>query len=128
MTAIALIIEDNPGDQKVLQTLLARAGVDHVACEGQEVLQTIGEIGVPDLVFLDLEMPGLNGFQVLRELQSDPNLAQVPVVAYTSHTSEMRVAREAGFHSFLGKPLNSAAFGEQVAQIIRGEPVWEVRE
>ncbi len=86
------------------------------------------KVHAPDIIFLDLEMPDLNGYDVLKELHGIPKFSGVPVVAYTSHTSEMGFAREAGFHSFLGKPLNSGAFGDQVASIINDRPVWEVRD
>ena len=124
----ALIIEDNPGDTKVLQTLLARIGIAFVALDGLDVLGALQEIPIPDLVFLDLDLPEMDGFEVLEELNAISEFQDVPVVAYTSHTSEMAYANRAGFHSFLGKPLNSAEFGDQVARIINGESVWEVRE
>lgn len=124
----ALIIEDNPGDTKVLQTLLSRVGMEFVALDGSDLLVTLQQVPVPDIIFLDLDLPEMNGFQVLEKLQAIPEFGGVPVVAYTSHTSEMAYARRAGFHSFLGKPLKSADFGDQVMQIINGEAVWEVRE
>ena len=123
----ALIIEDNPGDTKVLQTLLSRIGMEFVTLDGSDILMALQQVPIPDIIFLDLELPGKNGFQVLEELQSIPEFGEVPVVAYTSHTSEMAYARRAGFHSFLGKPLKSADFGNQVTQIISGQSVWEVR-
>lgn len=124
----ALIIEDNAGDKKVLQSLLGRIGMEYVAFDGIGVLAALDQIAAPDIIFLDLEMPQVNGYEVLQELRTVADFDGVPVVAYTSHTSEMAFARDAGFHSFLGKPLSSAVFGEQVEQIISGEHVWEVRD
>lgn len=124
----ALIIEDNPGDTKVLQTLLTRIGVTFVALDGSGVMEALQEIAPPDMVFLDLELPEISGFEILEKLHSFPAFQGVPIVAYTSHTSEMAYANRAGFHSFLGKPLNSAEFGDQVTQILNGESVWEVRD
>ncbi len=125
---LALIIEDNPGDSKILAFLLNRLGFQCATLDGYGVRDALSEAPVPDLIFLDLEMPELNGYQVLKELKSIPDFAGVPVVAYTSHTSEMAAARDAGFHSFLGKPLESAEFRKQVEQIVSGSSVWEVRE
>jgi two-component system cell cycle response regulator DivK len=124
----AIIIEDNAGDTKVLQSLLSRIGVDYVAFDGIGALDALDEVAIPDIIFLDLEMPQITGYDVLKELQATPDFQGIPVVAYTSHTSQMAFAREAGFHSFLGKPLKSAVFGAQIEQIVNGEPVWEVRE
>ena len=124
----ALIIEDNAGDTKVLQSLLGRVGIDYVAFDGIGVLEALDQVDIPDIIFLDLEMPQVNGYDVLQELRATADFDGIPVVAYTSHTSEMAFARQAGFHSFLGKPLDSSVFGNQVEQIIQGKPVWEVRE
>ncbi len=123
----ALIIEDNPGDTKVLQSLLNRIGVAHLTLDPHNILGGLSEAPVPDVIFLDLEMPEMNGYEVLAELQASPDFQGVPVVAYTSHTSQMAAAREAGFHSFLGKPLVSGEFAKQLEEIINGGSVWEVR-
>jgi CheY-like chemotaxis protein len=123
----ALIIEDNPSDAKVLQTLLGRLGAAYRTMSGHTFMKSLENVPIPSIVFLDLEMPGFDGYEVLQQLQAMPDFAQVPVVACTAHASEMSAARRAGFHSFLGKPLESAEFADQLAAILKGEPVWEVR-
>jgi CheY-like chemotaxis protein len=60
---------------------------------------------------------------VLLDLRDELSVA-VPIVAYTAHTSEIVDARDAGFHSFLGKPLSSAKFAAQLADILDNRPVW----
>jgi CheY-like chemotaxis protein len=85
----------------------------------------LNELAAIDVVFLDLEMPGANGYQVLEKLRADPRFQSVPVVAYTVHVSEISVAHEQGFHSFLGKPLDADRFPDQLARILSGESVWE---
>jgi CheY-like chemotaxis protein len=124
----AIIIEDNASDAKVLATLLKRLNVQ-VDALGNDILGELAQVPqVPHVIFLDLEMQGLNGYDVIEALQANQDFAEVPVVAYTSHSSEMVNARAAGFHSFLGKPLESSVFGEQLTDILNGTPVWEVRE
>ena len=123
----ALIIEDNLGDTKVLQSLLNRIGVAYLALDPHHILSELSQAPIPDVIFLDLEMPEMNGYEVLAELQASPDFEGVPVVAYTSHTSQMAAAREAGFSSFLGKPLVSGEFAKQLEEIINGGSVWEVR-
>jgi two-component system cell cycle response regulator DivK len=123
----ALIIEDNPGDTKVLQSLLSRIGVTYLAIDPHNILSGLSQAAIPDVIFLDLEMPEMNGYEVLAELQASPDFDGVPVVAYTSHTSQMAAAREAGFNGFLGKPLVSGEFAKQLEEIINGGSVWEVR-
>jgi len=52
-------------------------------------------------------------------------LGRVPIIAYTVHVSEIDVVRQHGFDGFLGKPLDSARFPQQLARILNREPVWE---
>ncbi len=124
----ALIIEDNATDTDVLLSLFDYLGVQyHVVYDSRQIADTLEAIPVPDVIFLDLEIPGTTGYEVLLLIQSYPEFQDVPVVAYTSHAAEMAAARNAGFHSFLGKPLRSSIFADQFERIINGEPVWEVR-
>jgi DNA-binding NarL/FixJ family response regulator len=57
-------------------------------------------------------------------LKSYEYLGRVPVVAYTVHVSEINRAYQLGFHSFIGKPIDPDKFPDQLARILRGEPVW----
>jgi CheY-like chemotaxis protein len=127
MSRHALIVDDNMSNVEALKALLQR---EDVACttltsplELPGVLNTLEAINV---VFLDLEFPNFHGFDILAQLQTDPRLASVPFVAYTVHTSEQNEARQAGFHSFLGKPLDVQKFPRQLERILNGEHVWEI--
>ncbi|PJF29257.1 MAG: response regulator, partial [Phototrophicales bacterium] len=75
--------------------------------------------------FLDLEFPNHTGFEIFAKLKALPKLADIPIVAYTVHNSEIDTARKAGFHSFLGKPLTLSKFPDQLQRILTGIPVWE---
>ncbi len=122
----ALIIDDNSRNVQVLQSLLAKQGLTYTGVldplDIEEILQTIGKI---DVVFLDLEMPGMNGYDVLALIKADSRFQNVPVVACTVHVAEINTAHQNGFHSFLAKPLDSERFPDQLARILKGEPVWE---
>ncbi len=124
----ALIIEDDETDVDVLRSLLTRLGATcTVLYDSREIFPALKAIPVPHIIFLDLEIPGTNGYEVLEALIADPDLRPIPVVAYTSHLSEMATAREAGFHSFLGKPLKGGNFAHYLEQILNGHSVWEQR-
>jgi two-component system, cell cycle response regulator DivK len=120
----ALIIDDNVQNLKVLSQLLAKQGVHCTEVSNaallEGVLPTVGQV---DVVFLDLEMPGLDGFAVKDLLRT--HLVGTPIIAYTVHVSEMNVVQQMGFDGFLAKPLSGVRFPEQLARILRGEPVWE---
>jgi two-component system cell cycle response regulator DivK len=121
----ALIIDDNAKNMNVLARLLSEQGVSNTQVAHprhlEAALETAGEV---DIVFLDIEMPGMSGYDVLERLRLYDHLGGVPVVAYTVHVSEINRAHELGFHSFLGKPLDPDKFPSQLACILRGEPVW----
>jgi CheY-like chemotaxis protein len=122
----AVIIDDNPKNISVLANMLTDEKLTHTRitnCRNLDaIIETVSNI---DVVFLDLEMPGYSGYDILKRLKANPRLAKTPVVAYTVHTSELPKARQAGFDSFLAKPINADKFPVQLAQILRGESIWE---
>ena len=124
--AQALIIDDNARNGNVLSLLLGDEGVENtVITDPKQLEATVNDSSRFNIVFLDLEFPGINGYEILEALQSDPHFEGVPIVAYTVHTSEINKAYETGFHSFIGKPINSEKFPSQLARILNGEHVWE---
>lgn len=124
--AHALIIDDNAKNVSVLAGLLNLEGVSSTQVTDPRKLDAaLNSLQALNVIFLDLEMPGLNGYEVLEKIHADPRFEGVPVVAYTVHVSEINVANEQGFHSFIGKPLNPDKFPEQLNRILNGEPVWE---
>lgn len=121
----ALIIDDNAKNVDVLARLLAMQNVTSTRIGNPTQLpNSLVNISPVDVVFLDLEMPGQDGYQILELLKADDRFSATPIVAYTVHVSEITVAHRLGFHSFLGKPLDSDKFPDQLAAILRGEPVW----
>lgn len=121
----AVIIEDNTQNVQVLGSLLAKEGVTHTAIlDATLVAETLQSIGRVDVVFLDLEMNSLSGYDVLEMIKAEPRFQTVPVVAYTVHVSEINTAYQKGFDSFLAKPIDSEQFSDQLARILRGERVW----
>ena len=123
----ALIIDDSKTNIEVLTMMLSQQGVEFTAVQFvqhlEAVLETVEKL---DVVFLDLELPNYDGFEILANLKQKPQFVNVPIVAYTVHNSEIDTARKAGFHSFLGKPLSLTKFPNQLERILAGIPVWEV--
>lgn len=121
----ALIIDDDDNNLGILQQSLSLMGVESTAVQDTQRLTDVLKISRGyDVVFLDLEMPGLNGYEVLSLLKGMPQFQQVPVVAYTVHLAEVNNARQLGFHSFIGKPLDIDTFPAYFNRILNGEPVW----
>lgn len=122
----AIIVEDNVKNLNILAQLLRMAGVNHTGVTNPLKLdEAIAPIQSADVVFVDLEMPGMNGYQVLEKMKADPRFTNVPIVAYTVHTNEIQNASQQGFDGFLGKPLSVERFPDQLQRILRHEPVWE---
>ncbi|GAA0887933.1 response regulator [Rhodanobacter soli] len=106
--ATILIIDDSPTDVRVFTTLLERAGHQVAAVstaeEGIERVRT----DLPDLVIMDVIMPGMNGFQATRTLTRDPKTQNVPIVMITTKSMETdRVwGLRQGARAFITKPVN----------------------
>jgi two-component system cell cycle response regulator DivK len=124
--ALAIIIDDNSKNLSILARLLRTEGITSIQLTHSSGLEAALEQAENlAVVFLDLELPGDDGFTLLSRLKSDPRTQSVPVIAYTVHVSEINVAHRHGFDGFIGKPLDSEKFPEQLERILRGEPVWE---
>jgi CheY-like chemotaxis protein len=125
MNLHALIIDDDANNVMILAQLLTMEGVSYTqALNPGELDGALTDLPAVDIVFLDLNMPEIDGYTILHFLKSDARFTDVPVVAYTVHFGELHTARESGFHSFLGKPLDVDLFPKQLARILNGESVW----
>ena len=122
---LALVIDDNKTNLRIIGSLLEREGLDHIdLADSRQTASTMQNLEQLTIVFLDLEMPGMNGYDVLNLFKADQRFRSVPVVAYTVHVSETSEAYTRGFHSFLAKPLDPDEFPAQLARILHGERVW----
>jgi CheY-like chemotaxis protein len=119
MTKI-LIAEDNAVNRELLRELLEMRGYTVMeACDGEEALRMI-EQTQPDLVLLDIGMPVLDGFAVVRKIRENPRLASLPVAAVTAYA--MQGDREkilnSQFDGYLSKPVNSRSLAEELDRLL----------
>jgi len=115
-----LVAEDNAVNRELLRELLEVRGYTvSEACDGQEALHMI-EQTQPELLLLDIGMPVLDGFAVIRRIRENPSLAALPVVAVTAYA--MRGDREkilkSGFDGYLSKPLNPSSLTEELDRLL----------
>jgi two-component system cell cycle response regulator DivK len=123
----ALVIDDNALNNEILATLLEHEGIEAIYITSPRHLDTaLANLSNLKVIFLDLEIPNYNGFEIHQKLRDDGRFDRIPIVAYTVHTNEIDQVRRAGFDGFLGKPINPDQFPNHLARIIRGEAVWEV--
>src|SRR3954463_12965314 len=98
----ALIVEDNNHNMHILSSLLAEQGITHTAVLDPLALSGLLETIEPtDVIFVDLEMPSMSGYDVLQMIKSDVRFGDIPVVACTVHISEITTAHAQGFDGFL---------------------------
>ncbi len=118
--ARVLLVDDDPGMIQMLGRLLSGYSQLRFATDGGQAL-AIARSWQPELVLLDAEMPGIDGFEVCRQLKADPLLAEVPVIFVTQHT-DARVESavfELGAADFVAKPVAGPALRARVAMQLR---------
>jgi CheY-like chemotaxis protein len=117
-----LIVEDSPDNMKLFRTILTLKGHEVTGLSGGDGLLDSIEEGSPDLVLMDIQLPGRDGFALLQEIRQSP-LPKVRVIALTAHamTGDRERALDAGFDGYITKPIDIRNFPEQVQQALRGK-------
>ena len=113
---LILIVEDNEKNLKLARDVLRFNGFRTVeATSGEDALLMTRE-HLPDLVLMDIALPGIDGVEAARQLRAAPETAAIPVVALTASVMETDRARfvGAGFAGLIAKPINVLRFPEQV--------------
>jgi two-component system cell cycle response regulator DivK len=117
-----LIVEDSRDNMKLFRTLLTLKGYEVAGLTGGEGLLAAIEQGSPDLVLMDIQLPGKDGFALLREIRTSP-FGTVRVLALTAHamTGDRERALQAGFDGYITKPIDVRSFPDQIHRALRGE-------
>ncbi len=115
-----VLVEDNEKNMKLARDLLAYNG--HTVFEAvtgeAAVTMTIKEI--PDLVLMDIQLPGIDGIEALRQIRADGKATRIPIVALTASvmTNDRERFDKAGFDGFIAKPIDIKSFAKDVAALI----------
>jgi len=115
--ATVLLVEDNPQNRKLARTILTLEGHEVLeAPDARAALETLARRR-PDVVLVDIQLPGMDGLELVQRLRSDPETADLVIVAMTAYA--MRGDRErclrAGCDGYLSKPIDPKTFAEAVA-------------
>ena len=127
-SAKILVVDDTPLNVKMLADLLAFKGYQVVtAASGAEGLAKI-ESEHPDLVLLDVMMPGMNGYEVCQKIRANPATGMLPVVMVTAldPVQERVKGIEAGADDFLAKPINQPELLARVRSLLRVKELWSM--
>jgi CheY-like chemotaxis protein len=127
-----LLIEDNPGDVELTREAFAESSMRsniHVARDGETALAFLRRQGAyvhaprPDLILLDLNLPGLDGKAVLAAIKADPSLRSIPVIVLSSSEAEDDVARAYQLlaNCYVAKPVGFGSYSEAIHAI---EQFW----
>jgi two-component system, cell cycle response regulator DivK len=124
MKAKILLIEDNPQNRYLTRFLLEQRGHEVLqAGTGSQGLEMAAKAR-PDLILLDIQLPGMDGHAVARALKSDPQLKSIPIVAVTSYAmvGDREKCLQAGAEGYIEKPIDPDTFVTEVEHFIRSSP------
>ncbi len=118
-----LVVEDNELNRDMLTRRLARRGFETlVAADGRQGI-AVARTQHPDLILMDMSLPELDGWEATRQIKSDPETRNIPVIALTAHamTGDRERALEAGCDDYDTKPVEFAGLLEKIERLLKKE-------
>ena len=118
--SLILIVEDNEKNLKLVRDVLQVKGYATIeAVNAEDGIILAGERN-PDLILMDIQLPGMNGIDALKVLRADPATAGIPVIAVTASVMQQdrNLITEAGFDGYIGKPINLKEFLDTVRAMV----------
>ena len=115
-----LVVEDSPLNARLLRALLIRGGLEvTLAVDAEAALDVLGSL-IPDLILMDMQLPGMSGRELTRLLKADPARCGIPIIALTVNNSsaDRQMMMEAGCDGYITKPVNPADFAAEIMSFI----------
>lgn len=121
MPPLILYVEDNPANRMLIRRLLSAAGYDLLEAEDAQAMRRLLETARPDLILMDLHLPGVDGFTLIQELRSRPEFKHVPIIALTADVLRDTPAKcyEAGCDGYIPKPIDVDRFLETIEAFLK---------
>jgi len=115
-----LVVEDNPVNMKLVRVLLSRSDWQVFEAVDAEKGIDLAREHHPDLILMDVQLPGMDGLSATRALKEDPELKGIPVVALTADAmpGDEEKARQAGCAGYLTKPIETRSFLADIARFV----------
>jgi two-component system cell cycle response regulator DivK len=120
---LILIVEDNDKNMKLARDILQVKGYRTIEAESAEAGVPLVAERKPDLVLMDIQLPGMNGIEALKKLRASPETSRIPVLAFTASVmpQDRKEIMSAGFDGFVSKPINLKEFIASIANTL-GKP------
>jgi two-component system, cell cycle response regulator DivK len=117
-----LIVEDNEKNMKLARDVLQAKGYKTLEAVSGEDGVRLAKEKKPDLVLMDIQLPGINGIEAFRQLRADSKTARIPVIALTASVTptDRSAISAAGFDAFVSKPINLKEFIDTVKRLVDG--------
>jgi two-component system cell cycle response regulator DivK len=115
-----LIVEDNDKNMKLARDVLQAKGYRTLEARSGEDGVRLAKEHLPDLVLMDIQLPGISGIDALKELRADAKTTEIPIVALTASVTptDRSAINAAGFDAFVSKPINLKEFVETVKRLL----------
>jgi two-component system cell cycle response regulator DivK len=117
-----LVVEDSPLNARLIEGLLTTAGLSvTLAGDAGGALAALDGL-TPDLILMDMQLPGMSGLELTRLLKGDPSIRRIPIVALTANNSSINRQEmlDAGCDQFISKPIDPAQFAARICALISG--------
>lgn len=112
-----LVVDDSRAIRRIIGDIMKKIGFEVIeAGNGIEALQRLDEIGEPDLVLLDSNMPKMNGMDLVRAIRANPTFSNLPIIMVTTETEmeQMALAMMGGINEFVMKPFDQATIADKL--------------
>ena len=115
-----LVIEDNELNMKLVRSLLKMGNFDVIEAIDAEKGMQLARKNHPDLILMDIQLPGMDGLSATKILKADPVLQEIPIVALTSHAMEGddKKALDVGCNGYIAKPIDTKNFLATIGQYL----------
>ena len=120
MTRRILVIEDQEDNRRIVRDLLASAGYESIEVDAGEEAAAVAQTQHPDLILMDIQLPGIDGYEATRRIKANPALRRIPVIAVTSYalSGDEVKAIEAGCVGYVTKPFSPRALLAKIREYV----------
>jgi two-component system cell cycle response regulator DivK len=120
MSKRILVVEDQEDNRRILRDLLTSVGYEIIEAVTGEEGVALAEAHLPNLILMDIQLPGLDGYETTRRIKANAGLCQIPIIAVTSYalSGDDVKAREAGCDAYVSKPFSPRALLAKIREFI----------